>query len=140
MPFHIWAKTSHVHPPKGLVSDKVVMTLMEPFMRKGRKVTTDNFFALFLLAKELKKKKASLVGIMNKVRLELPASAKWLQQRYSSKLMKTDNMAILTVYQCKPKRSIGVLSSLHLFVELGQSEKNKLKKMDFYNNSEWVLT
>ena len=68
MPFHIWAKTSHVHPPKGLVSDKVDMTLMEPFMSKGRKVTNDNFFTLFLLAEELKKK-ASLVGTMNKVNL-----------------------------------------------------------------------
>ena len=98
MPFHIWAKTSHVHLPKGLVSDKVVMTLMEPFMRKGRKVTTNNFFTLFLLAKELEKKKASLVGTMNKVRLELPASAKCLQQRYFSKFMQIGDMAILTVY------------------------------------------
>ena len=62
MPFHIWEKTSHVHPPKGLVTDKVVMTLMEPFMSKVRNVTTDNCFTLFLLAKQLKKKKASLVG------------------------------------------------------------------------------
>ena len=62
MPFHIWEKTSHVHPPKGLVIDKVVMTLMELFMSKVKNVTTDNFFTLFLLAKELKKKKASLVG------------------------------------------------------------------------------
>ena len=62
MLFHIWEKTSHVHPPKGLVIDKVVMTLMEPFMSKVRNVTTDNFFTLFLLAKQLKKKKASLVG------------------------------------------------------------------------------
>ena len=62
MPFHIWENTSHVHPPKGLVINKVVMTLMEPFTSKVRNVTTDNFFTLFLLAKELKKKKASLVG------------------------------------------------------------------------------
>ena len=62
MPFHIWEKTSHVHPPKGLVIDKVVMALMEPFMSKVRNVTTDSFFTLFLLAKRLKKKKASLVG------------------------------------------------------------------------------
>ena len=135
MPFYIWAKTSHVQPPKGLVSDEVVMTLMRPFMRKGRKVTTDNFFTLFLLAKELKKKKASFVGTMNKVRVELPASAKCLQQRYSSKLMKTGNMAILTVYQCKPKKNVCVLSSLHLSVELGESEKKKLEKMEFYNKS-----
>ena len=69
MPFHIWEKTSHVHPPKGLVIDKVFMTLMKSFMSKGRNVTTGNLFMLFLLAKELKKKKASLVETMNKVRL-----------------------------------------------------------------------
>ena len=89
---------------------------------------------LFLLPKELKKKKASFVGTMNKVRLELPASAKCLQQRYSSKLMKTGNMAILTVYQCKPKKNVCVLSSLDLSVELGKSEKKKLEKMEFYKS------
>ena len=73
------------------------MTLMEPLMSKGRSVTMDNFFTLFLNAKELKKKKTSLVETMNKIRLELPSSAKCLQ-RYSSKLMNTGNMAALTVY------------------------------------------
>ena len=62
MLFHIWAKTGHVYSPKGLHTDKVVMTLMEPFMSKVRNITTHNFFTLFLLAKQLKKKKASLVG------------------------------------------------------------------------------
>ena len=135
MPFHIWAKTSHVHPLKGLVSDKVVMILMKPFMSKGRNVTTDNFFSLFLLAKELKKKKASLVGTMNKVRLELPASAKCLKQCYSSKLMKAGDIATLTVYQSKPKKNVCVLSSLHMSVELGESKKKKPEKIKFYNKS-----
>ena len=94
MPFHIWTKTSHVHPPKGLVSDKVFMILMEPFMSKGRNVTIDNFFMSFLLAKELEKKKTSFVGTMNKVIRELPASAKYLQQRYSSKLMKAGDLQL----------------------------------------------
>ena len=70
---------------------------------------------------------------MNKVRLELPPSVKCLQQRYSSKLMKTGDMAILTVYQCKPKKNVCVLSSLHMSVELGESEKKKPEKMEFYN-------
>ena len=139
MPFHIWEKTSHVHPPKSLVIDKVVMTLMEPFMSKGRNVTTDNLFMLFLLAKELKKKKASLVETMNKVRLELPASAKCLQQRYSSKLMKTGDTAILTAYQCNPKKNVCVFSSLHMFVELGESEEKKPEKMEFYDKSKCGL-
>ena len=140
MPFHIWEKTSHVHPHKGLVIDKVVMTLMEPFISKVRNVTTDNFFTLFLLAKELKKKKATLLELrMNKVRLELFACAKCLQQRYSSKLMKTGDMAILTVYQCKPKKNVCVLSSLHISVELSESEKKKPEKMEFYNKSKCGL-
>ena len=113
------------------------MTLMKPFMSKGRNVTTDNCFTLFLLAKELKTKKASLVRTMNKVRLELPASAKRSQERYSSKLMKTGDMAISTVYQCKPKKNVCVLSSLHMSVELGESDKKKPEKMEYYNKSKF---
>ena len=41
------------------LSDNVVMTLMEPFMGKRRIVTTNNFFASFSLAKELKKENQS---------------------------------------------------------------------------------
>ena len=55
------------HPSTQRLSDNVVMTLMEPFVNKGRNVTTNYFFTSFLLAKELKKKKTSLVGTMNKV-------------------------------------------------------------------------
>ena len=66
--------------------DKIVITFMEPFVGKGGNVATDNFFTSFLLA--IKLKKTSLVGTMKKVRRKLPASAKCLQQRYSSRLMK----------------------------------------------------
>ena len=127
MPFHIWAKTSYVHLLKGLVSDKIVMTLMELFMSKGRNVTAYNFFMLFLLAKELKKK-ASLVGTMNKVRLEQLASAKCLQQRYSSKLMKTGDMAILIVYQCKPKKNVFVLVLCKCLLSLANLRTRNQKK------------
>ena len=103
-------------------------------MSKVRNVTTNNFFTL--LAKELKKKKATLLELrMNKVRLKLSASAKCLQQRCSSKLTKTGDMAILTVYQCKPKKNVCVLSSLHMSVELSESEKKKPEKMEVYNKS-----
>ena len=45
------------------LSDNVVMTLMEPFVGKGRNVTTDNFFTSFLLAKELKNRKSALLEL-----------------------------------------------------------------------------
>ena len=119
-------------PPTQRLSENVVLHLTHPFMGKGRNVTTDNFFTSFLLAKELKKKKTSLVGTMNKVRRELPASAKCLQQCYSSKLMKSGDVATLTVYQCKPKKSVCILSSLHQSVELGTSDKKKPETVEFY--------
>ena len=124
-----------LRPSTQRLSDKVVMTLMEPFMGKGRHVTTDNFSTSLFLAKELKKKKTSLVGTMNKVRRELPVSAKCLQQRCSSKLMKAGDMATLTVYQCKPKKNVCILSSLHMAVELGKSEKKKSETVEFYNKT-----
>ena len=109
-------------------------------MGKGRNVTTDNFFTSLFLAKELKEKKTSLVGTMNKVRRELPVSAKCLQQRYSSKLMKAGDMATLTVYQCKPKKNVCVLSSLHMAVELGKLRKRNRKQWNFITRRNVMLT
>ena len=82
-------------------------------MGKGRNGTTDNFFTSFLLAKELKKK-TSVAGTMNKIRRELLASAKCLQQRYSSELMKACDMSTLTVYQCKLKKNVCIFSPLRI--------------------------
>ena len=49
--------------------------------------------------------------------------------------MKTGDIAILTVYQCKPKKNVCVLSSFELLmsVQLGESEKKKAEKMEFHN-------
>ena len=44
-------------------------------------------------------------------------------------------MATLTVYQCKPKKNVCVLSSLHMLVELGESEKKKPETVEFYNKT-----
>ena len=44
-------------------------------------------------------------------------------------------MATLTVYQCKPKKNACVLSSRHITVERGQSEKNKPETVEFYNKT-----
>ena len=72
---------------------------------------------------------------IKKVRCELPASAKCLQQCYFTKLMEAGDMATLTVYQCKPKKSICAFSSLHMSVELGESEKKKPETVKCYNRT-----
>ena len=72
---------------------------------------------------------------MNKVRRELPASAKCSQQSYFSKIMKAGDIATLTVYQCKLKKNVCVLSSLHMSAKLGATEKKKSETIKFYNKT-----
>ena len=118
------------------LSDWVVMKLMEPYFGKGRNVTTDNFFTSYGLAKQLRQKKTSIVETVNKARRELPPSAKTTQAtRYSRVLLKAGDVATLTIYQCKPKKNVGVLSSLHMSVGIDSSEKRKPETIEFYNKT-----
>ena len=56
---------------------------------------------------------------MKKAGRKLPATAKCLKERYSNKLIKAGDRATLTMYQCKPKKNVCVLNSLHMSVKLG---------------------
>ena len=81
-------------PTTQKLSESVVIELLEPYLGKGRNATTDNFFTSTHLATELRKKKTSLVGTLNKIRKEVPPLVKALQQsRYSNQLLqiKSDN-------------------------------------------------
>ena len=51
----------HTRPRGERVSENVVMRLMEPFLDKGRNVTTDNFFTSLSLAKRLLSRKTTLL-------------------------------------------------------------------------------
>ena len=126
-------------PSTQKLSDNAVMTLMEPFMGKDRNVTTDNFFTSFLLAKELKKN-TGLVAIMNKVRCELPASAKCLRQGYSGKLMKAGDMATLIVYQGRPRKTFVFLVFCIYLLSLANLRKRNRRQWNFVTRSNVVFT
>ena len=72
---------------------------------------------------------------MNKVGRELPASSKCLRQLSFSKHMKAGDMATLTVYPGKLEKKVCVLSSLHMSIELDESEKKKPQTVEFYNQT-----
>ena len=73
-------------PATQRLSESVVIKLVEPYLGKGRNVTTDNFFTSIYLATQPQKKKTSLVGTPNKIQKEVPPLVKTLHQsRYSSK-------------------------------------------------------
>ena len=86
--------------PGERLSESVVMRLMDPYLGKGRNVTTDNFFTSLKLAKDLLKKKTSLIGTVNKVRRELPPSVMDLKPEMYSSVLHVHAGITLTTYRC----------------------------------------
>ena len=58
------------------VGEHVVSRLMEHLLRKGKNVTTDNYFTSLKLAASLQAKATSLVGTLNRNMREVPPTAK----------------------------------------------------------------
>jgi hypothetical protein len=121
------------------VGEHVVLRLMEPYLGKGRNVTTDRFFTSGPLLEKLLEKKTSLVGTVNQNKRELPSLAKAPNMpQYSTALFKnSSNGSILTVYQCKPKRSVLLLSSLHFSVTVENVGKKVPETIKFYNATKY---
>jgi len=113
------------------LSDFVVMRLMQPFFGKGRNVTTDNYFTSIELAKNLKKKKTSLLGTVNKARREIPREIKTAKHPlYDCKFYKNDH-ASLTVYQGKKNKNVIIMSTMHPSIDI----ENNAKKFQKLNES-----
>lgn len=124
-------------PPGQRLGENVVLRLMEPYINTGRNVTTDNFFTSIKLAKDLKQRRTSVVGTMNRIRRELPASAKELSgELFSTRVFKHEEIT-LTVYKCKPTKNVLVLSSLHPTVAIGSNSKKKPETIEYYNNTKY---
>ncbi|XP_026059293.1 uncharacterized protein LOC113043955 [Carassius auratus] len=119
-----------------LVGESVVLKLAEPFLGKGRNITTDNFFTSLKLATALQAKKTSLVGTMGKSKRELPPSAKEQAQLYNTKVLKCAD-ATLTIYQGKPRKNVCILSSVHTSVGITDGPKAKPESVTYYNNTKY---
>lgn len=87
-----------------LGKDYIVKKLMQPYLKKGRNVTCDNFFTSLSLAENLKLNGTSIFGTINKARREIPACIKQANEDlYSTVVLKKDDIT-LTVYQGKHKK------------------------------------
>ncbi|XP_041852929.1 uncharacterized protein LOC121647490 [Melanotaenia boesemani] len=107
------------------LSESVVMKLMEPFMDKGRTVTTDNFFTSLSLAQRLRSRRTSILGTVNKIRREIPQSTRQKDQaEFTTRVFSTPE-ATLTVYAPKRKKMVYVLSSMHTVIENEDTPKKK---------------
>ncbi|XP_042368087.1 piggyBac transposable element-derived protein 3-like [Plectropomus leopardus] len=120
--------------PGQRLGDSVVLKLAKPFLGKGRNITTDNFFTSLELAKALKAQKTSLVGTVNKSRRELPPSVKEQRALHTTEVLKCDS-ATLTVYQCKPRKNVSILSTVHTAVNITGGQKAKPETVTYYNRT-----
>ncbi|KAF2883529.1 hypothetical protein ILUMI_22645 [Ignelater luminosus] len=122
------------------LSENVVLRLLEPFTKKGRNVTTDNFFTSVKLAEKLAKLNTTIVGTMNRFRREVPELVKSSRgDLYETVLLKTDNdNCILTVYQAKPNKNVRLLSTLHTSITINtDEEKKKPETVLYYNDTKY---
>ncbi|KAF2894950.1 hypothetical protein ILUMI_11225 [Ignelater luminosus] len=121
-------------PQNQALSENVVLRLLEPFTKKGRNVTIDNFFTSVRLAEKLIKLNTSIVGTMNRSRREVPELVKSSRgDLYETVLLKTDNdNCILTVYQAKQNKNVLLLNTLHTSVTINTNEKKKKPETVLY--------
>ncbi|XP_023208933.1 uncharacterized protein LOC111612282 [Xiphophorus maculatus] len=117
------------------LSETVVMRLMEPFMDKGRTVTTDNFFTSLSLAQRLLSRKTTILGTVNERSREIPQSARQMDRtEFTTRVFSTTG-ATLTVYAPKRKKAVYVLSSMHSVVETEDTTKRKPNTVTQYNKT-----
>ncbi|CAL9702363.1 unnamed protein product [Knipowitschia caucasica] len=117
------------------LSETVVMRLMEPFLDKGRNVTTDNFFTSLSLAKRLLERKTTILGTVNKIRREIPPSTRRMDRNeFTTQLFSTTG-ATLTVYTPKRKKAVYILSSMHNLVQTEDTTKRKPNTVTLYNTT-----
>ncbi|XP_062400077.1 piggyBac transposable element-derived protein 4-like isoform X1 [Sardina pilchardus] len=116
------------------LSENVVMRLMEPFLGKGRNVTTDHFFTSLALAKNLLVHETTILGTMKKIRREMPPCTQAQSERYSTKVLKAGN-ATLTIYQAKPKKNVCILSTMHPTVSIDNGAKKRPNTISHYNST-----
>ncbi|XP_032402522.1 uncharacterized protein LOC116708688 [Xiphophorus hellerii] len=117
------------------LSETVVMRLMEPFMDKGRTVTTDNFFTSLSLAQRLLSRKTTILGTVNERSREIPQSARQMDRTEFTTQVFSTTGATLTVYAPKRKKAVYVLSSMHSVVETEDTTKRKPNTVTDYNKT-----
>jgi hypothetical protein len=110
---------------------------MDPYLGKGRNVTTDNFFTSLKLAKDLLKKKTSLIGTVNKVRRELPLSVMDLKPEMYSSVLHVHAGITLTTYRCKRRKNVVLMSTLHPSISISTEGKKLPETVSFYNSTKF---
>jgi hypothetical protein len=105
---YIWEKVNAEAPRAQNLGRNVVLDLIFPLTCEGRNMTVDNFFASLPLAREILKRKVSLVGTVRANRVDVPRAFVAAQGRelYSSIFgFNTADQTTLVSYKVKKKQN-----------------------------------
>jgi hypothetical protein len=119
--------------------DNVVNRLIQPLANKGYNVTCDNFFTNIELAKSLQRRKTSLVGTLRQNSKDIPSQliSENLQLHESAFSWNKQDNILLTKYQCKRKKSVMLLSTMHCNPDVDVGTKRKPDMIHFYNKNKF---
>lgn len=119
----------------------VVNRIIEPFINNGRNLTADNWFSSPELIKDLKSKKTTFVGTVNRNRRYLPASFKNNKRKIKSVIYGYNEDSVLLSYIPKKYKLVNLISSLHNdgtnFGNLRFEYKPEIIK--FYNRNKFAV-
>ncbi|XP_029007165.1 piggyBac transposable element-derived protein 3-like [Betta splendens] len=121
--------------PSGPGGEDVVMRLMEPFLDKGRNVTTDSCFTSLSLAQRLLRRKTTILGAVDENHREIPQSAKQTDRKRLTTQVFSTTGAALTAYACTRRTSVHVLSSMHSVVHTENAPKRKPNTVALYSST-----
>ncbi|KAJ8881389.1 hypothetical protein PR048_017870 [Dryococelus australis] len=107
---------------------------MEPFFDKGRNVTTDSYVTYASLANELKKRRTSLVGALNRARQEVTCSMKHTRDPLHSTILLKSNDMVLSSYQGKVTKNVLLLSTLYTGVDTDQQTEKQIPETIKFQN------
>ncbi|KFM59493.1 PiggyBac transposable element-derived protein 4, partial [Stegodyphus mimosarum] len=116
--------------------DEIVKRLCQNLYGSGRNITTDNWYTSYNLAKDLLKKKITIVGTIRKNKRELPAEfVSGKNREVFSSIFGFQKDTTLVSYVPKKNKCVNLLSTMHhdnaIDNETGECKKPEI--VTFYN-------
>ena len=114
------------------VGEQTVLNLVSLYKSSGRNVTTDNFFTTMELAKVLNSWNMTSVGTVRKNKRFLPSNMQPTKER---PIYSTNRDATVCSYVPKKKKTVVLLSSMHMSTEVGETQSAKPEIIKYYNKT-----
>jgi hypothetical protein len=117
------------------LADFVVRRLISPLAKKAYNVTCDNFFTSVELAQYLLAQNTTMVGTLRQNSKNIPSYFHEKQLAFSETMFcySPKTQTLLLKYQCKKKKSVMLLSTMHCHPHVDETEVKKPLVIHYYN-------